>query len=55
MADDEARLRARVVELAVGYGSYGYRMVTGMLHNEGWQVNHKRVEWSEPRILVHLE
>lgn len=26
------------------YGRYGYRMITGMLNQSGWQVNHKRVE-----------
>ena len=26
------------------YGRYGYRMVTGLLNNAGWNVNHKRVE-----------
>ena len=26
------------------YGRYGYRMITGLLNNAGWCVNHKRVE-----------
>ncbi len=26
------------------FGCYGYRRVTGLLYNAGWQVNHKRVE-----------
>jgi len=26
------------------YGRYGYRRVTALLRNEGWIVNHKRVE-----------
>ncbi len=26
------------------YGRYGYRMITGMLRNEGWRVNHKCVQ-----------
>jgi transposase InsO family protein len=30
--------------LATKYGRYGYRRITAMLRNEGWQVNHKRVE-----------
>ena len=34
----------RVVALATRYGRYGYRRVTAMLRNEGWRVNHKRVE-----------
>ena len=36
VADDEARLRARIVELASEYGRYGYRRITGMLQDEGW-------------------
>jgi len=43
-ADDEERLTQRVVELASEYGRYGYRRVTAMLRNDGWSVNHKRVE-----------
>lgn len=42
--DDEAPLITRMTELATQYGRYGYRIVTGMLRNEGWKVNHKRVE-----------
>lgn len=42
--DDEAELTARIVELACQYGRYGYRLITGLLKNEGWRVNHKRVE-----------
>ena len=42
--NDEQPLVKRMIELATQYGRYGYRMVTGMLRNEGWQVNHKRVE-----------
>jgi transposase InsO family protein len=26
------------------YGRYGYRIITGLLNNAGWHVNHKRVE-----------
>jgi transposase InsO family protein len=26
------------------YGRYGYRLITGLFRNEGWNVNHKRVE-----------
>jgi len=44
VADDEAALVGRVVELASEYGRYGYRRVTAMLQREGWRVNHKRVE-----------
>jgi len=30
--------------LASQYGRYGYRQVTGLLRNDGWRVNHQRVE-----------
>jgi transposase InsO family protein len=54
VADDEARLRARIVELAEQYGRYGYRRITGLLVNEGWHVNHKRVEriWRQEGLKV---
>ena len=42
--DDESRLRERIIELATQYGRYGYRRITVLLKQEGWQVNHKRVE-----------
>ena len=41
--DDEPRLVARMVELAVEYGRYGYRRVTALLQAEGFRVNHKRI------------
>ena len=46
--DDDA-LRLALVQLAKQYGRYGYRKVTELLHIEGWQVNHKKVErlWRE--------
>ena len=43
-ADDEESLCARIVALAHEYGRYGYRRITALLHQEGWRVNHKRVE-----------
>ena len=42
--DDEERLVARIIELATRYGRYGYRRITALLKQEGWKVNHKRVE-----------
>jgi putative transposase len=42
--DDEAPLTQKIVSLATKYGRYGYRRITAMIQNEGWQVNHKRVE-----------
>jgi transposase InsO family protein len=41
---DEKALTARIIELATQYGRYGYRRITALLCNEGWIVNHKRVE-----------
>lgn len=35
---------ARITVLASQYGRYGYRRITAILKNEGWKVNHKRVE-----------
>lgn len=51
---DEEPLTKRIVELACQYGRYGYRMITGMLRNEGWRVNHKRVEriWRQQGLKV---
>ena len=48
---DEARLTEDIIALAEEYGRYGYRMITGMLNNSGWHVNHKRVEriWRQKR------
>ncbi len=34
----------RIVDLAGRYGRYGYRRITALLWQEGWKVNHKRVE-----------
>jgi putative transposase len=42
--DDEPRLVAQMIDLAGEYGRYGYRMITGLLRNDGWKVNHKRIE-----------
>jgi len=41
---DEPRLVAEMIRLAGEYGRYGYRMITGLLRNDGWKVNHKRIE-----------
>ncbi len=42
--DDEPKLVRRMIELAGQYGRYGYRMITALLRQEGFIVNHKRVE-----------
>ena len=53
-SNDEDGLTLRVVELASQYGRYGYRRITALLHNEGWRVNHKRVErlWRKEGLKV---
>lgn len=52
--DDEEILRAAIVRLASQYGRYGYRRVAAMLRNQGWLVNHKRVEriWRQEGLKV---
>jgi len=52
--DEGARLVARIIELATQYGRYGYRRITALLRQEGWQVNHKRVEriWRKEGLKV---
>lgn len=42
--EDEKPLARRIIELASTYGRYGYRFIHGLLRQEGWWVNHKRVE-----------
>jgi putative transposase len=43
-----------MVQLASSYGRYGYRKITALLRNEGWRVNHKRVErlWRQEGLKV---
>ncbi len=52
--EDEAELTQAVIELATEYGRYGYRRVTALLRNQGWPVNHKRVEriWRQEGLKV---
>jgi transposase InsO family protein len=54
VAPDEARLVARIVELAREYGRYGYRRITALLRLEGWRVNAKRVQriWRQEGLKV---
>jgi putative transposase len=44
----------RIIDLACQYGRYGYRRITALLRNEGWKVNHKRVEriWRQEGLKV---
>ena len=41
---DQEALTEAIIKLAKDYGRYGYRRVTALLNNDGWRVNHKRVE-----------
>ena len=43
-----------IIRLASQYGRYGYRRVTVLLRNEGWLVNHKRIEriWRQEGLKV---
>ena len=54
MRDEELQLVERMVELGTQYGWYGYRRITAMLRQEGWGVNHKRVErlWRQEGLKV---
>jgi putative transposase len=54
LAEGEARLVSRIIELAKTYGRYGYRRITALLHREGWRVNHKKVEriWRQEGLKV---
>ena len=44
----------RIVSFASDYGRYGYRRITALLRNEGWLINHKRVEriWRKEGLTV---
>ena len=42
--DDHELLTQDITDLATRYGRYGYRRVTALPRDRGWQVNHKRVE-----------
>lgn len=46
VADDEPQLVADIIELAEKYGRYGYRMITGLLRQNGWQVNTRELSGS---------
>jgi len=55
--DDEERLVGQIVRLATQYGRHGFRRITALLRNDGWRVNHKRVEriWRPLRILAIID
>ena len=47
-------MRSEIIGLALKYGRYGYRRITALLQQDGWRVNHKRVEriWREEGLKV---
>lgn len=47
-------LTQTIVDLASKYGRYGYRRITALLRENGWSVNHKRVEriWRQEGLKV---
>ena len=51
---DEKPLTRRIIELASMFGRYGYRRITALLQEDGWWVNHKRVEriWRQEGLKV---
>jgi transposase InsO family protein len=53
-SEDEEMLCEQIVSLASKYGRYGYRRITAMLRNDGWSLNHKRVEriWRQEGLKV---
>jgi transposase InsO family protein len=54
VSGEEERLVADITALATRYGRYGYRRITALLKEKGWQVNHKRVEriWRQEGLKV---
>ena len=51
---DEGPLRAAIIRLAAQYGRYGYRLIAGLLEQEGWTVSRSRVEriWKQEGLKV---
>lgn len=52
--DNDEALTQAIVKLASMYGRYGYRRITALLREDGWLVNHKRVEriWRQEGLKV---
>ena len=50
-------MRADITALAIRFGRYGYRRITALLRQIGWQVNHKRVEriWRREGLKVPMK
>jgi putative transposase len=54
VSSEESRLVDDITALATRYGRYGYRRITALLNERGWQVNHKRIEriWRQEGLKV---
>ena len=52
--EDEDVVTALIIHLASQFGRYGYRRITGLLHNAGLCINKKRVEriWRQEGLKV---
>ena len=53
-SDKDKALTAEIKRLAKKHKRYGYRMITAKLRQEGWNVNHKRVQriWQKEGLQV---
>ncbi len=54
---DEDALTKDIIAFASEYGRYGYRRITALLRDKGWNVNHKRVMriWRREGLKVPLK
>lgn len=52
--DDEVGLTAAIIDYATRFGRYGYRRILVLLQDDGWVVNHKRMErlWRQEGLKV---
>jgi transposase InsO family protein len=52
--EEESRLVIRMIQLATQYGRYGYRRIAALLREDGFVVNHKRIErlWQQEGLKV---
>ncbi len=44
LTSEEENLTVEIIKLATRYDRYGYRRIIALLKQQGWKVNHKRVE-----------
>jgi len=54
LTSEEENLTVQIIKLATRYGRYGYRRITALLKQQGWKVNHKRIEriWKREGLKV---